>query len=65
MDITNAKGQEWQCISEADNIRSRINGKSLKGIKLYNTSTAEGCAKGGEISKISLHNSSSHEEFNP
>ena len=28
MDLTNAKGQEWQCVPEARNIRSRINGIS-------------------------------------
>ena len=28
IDLSNAKGQEWQCVPEARNIRSRINGTS-------------------------------------
>ena len=66
MDLTNAKGQEWQCAPEACNIRSRIDGishgmcernQAMQHIK------AEVCAKKGEIQKFHLHSSSSNEEF--
>ena len=28
IDLSNAKGQEWQCVPEARNVRSPINGTS-------------------------------------